>query len=40
METWEDEISMLVLNGNQFSAECEEEKRSKANKHITKTMTI
>jgi hypothetical protein len=40
MEIWEDETSILVLNGNQFSIECEEEKRSKVGKHVTKAMTI
>jgi hypothetical protein len=38
MEIWEDEMNMLVLNGNQFSIECEEEKRSKVGKHVTKAM--
>jgi hypothetical protein len=40
MEIWENDMSMLVLNGNQFLVECEEEKRSKVGKHITKAMTI
>jgi hypothetical protein len=40
MEIWEDEMNMLVLNGNQFLVDFEEEKRSKVGKHIIKAMTI
>jgi hypothetical protein len=34
MEIWEDELSMMVLNGNQFLTKCEEKEKSKVNKHI------
>jgi len=32
MEIWEDEMNMLVLNGNRFSIKCEEEEKSKVGK--------
>ncbi len=33
MEIWEDQLSIMVLNGSQFPIECEEEK-SKVSKPI------
>jgi hypothetical protein len=34
MEIWEDELSMMVLNGNEFLTECKEKEKSRASKHI------
>jgi hypothetical protein len=34
MEIQEDELNMIVLNGNQLLVECEEEERSRINKCV------
>lgn len=34
MEIWEDELSMMVLNGNHFLTKCGEKEKSKVSKHI------
>lgn len=34
MEIWGDNMSMLVMNGNQMPTQCEEAKKVRVNKHI------
>lgn len=34
MEIWGDNMSMLVMNGNQLPTQCEEAEKVKVNKHI------
>jgi hypothetical protein len=34
MEIWEDELSMVVLNGNRFLTKCGKKEKSRVNKHI------